>query len=89
MKGGFPCSLKGNIVYKKGGTFKDEKRGEPLSYFVKIKGAVVLRDEDEDGQEGEENQVEGVNPLALNRSKVDLIAAHVHAVLGHHGGGGV
>ena len=56
------------------------------TYFVKIESAVVLHDEDEDGEEGEEDQMQGVNLLASSRSQVDLIAAHIHAVLGHHRG---
>ena len=54
---------------------------ESLPYFVEIEGAVVLHDEDEDGEEGKEDQMQRVDPLTSNRSQVDLIAAHVHAVL--------
>ena len=66
---------------------KEDVRQVVDGCLVRVECGVVLYEEDQDGDEGEEDQVDGVKLLALLRPEVDLVAAHLHGVVGHQGGG--
>ena len=46
-----------------------------------------MHEEDEDWDEGQDDQVTGVQPLPRGRAQVDAVEAHLHRVGGHEGAG--